>query len=135
MAQVKWKVALYIDEKANPQQKDALTKILGGQAGGVPGALGTFIGQVLGVKSVPIEFKAEGKKRSLKIPQVAEMEIEAIAGQGGADVTINNHPFTAIPGEIAVVAKSNQASYNDYGLKWEFSEKNGYYSPFKYTGP
>ena len=135
MTQVKWKVALYIDEKASASQKDALTKILGGQAGGVPGALGPFIGQVLGVKSVPIEFKAEGKKRSLMIPQVAEMEIEAIAGQGGSDVIINNHPFTAIPGETAVVAKSKQAKYSDYGLKWEFSEKNGYYSPFKYNGP
>ncbi len=135
MAHVKWKAALYIDDKANPSQKDALTKILGGQAGGVPGALGAFIGQILGVKSVPIEFKADGKKRSLKIPQVAEMEIEAIAGQGGADVIISSAPLTAIPGEPAVVAKSKRASYIDYGLKWEFSEKNGFYSPFTYTGP
>ncbi len=135
MLKAKWKVALYIDEKANPSQKDALTKILGGQAGGVPAALAPFIGQVLGVKSVPIDFKAEGKKRSLRIPQVAEMQIEAIAGQGGADVVINNHPFTAVPGETAVVGKSKQLSYHDYGLGWELSEKNGFYSPFKYSGP
>ncbi len=135
MAQVKWKAALYLDQKANPAQKESLTKILGGQAGGVPGALGSFIEKVLGVKSVPIEFKAEGKKRSLKIPQIVQMEIEAIAGQGGADVVVNNHPLTAVPGEPAVVGKSKQVSYQDYGLKWEFSEKNGFYSPFNYTGP
>ncbi len=135
MAQVKWKAALYLDQKANPSQKEALTRILGGQAGGVPAALGGFIGQILGVKSVPIEFTAEGKKRSLKIPQVVQMEIEAIAGQGGADVVVNNHPLTAVPGQPAVVGKSKQVSYQDYGLKWEFSEKNGFYSPFTYTGP
>ncbi len=135
MAQVKWKAALYLDQKANPSQKEALTKILGGQAGGVPGALGASIEQVLGVKSVSIEFKVEGKKRSLKIPQIVQMEIEAIAGQGGADVTINQHPLTAVPGQPAVVGKSKQVSYQDYGLKWEFSEKNGFYSPFNYTGP
>jgi hypothetical protein len=30
----KWKLALYIDDKASEQQKDALTKIYSGQVGG-----------------------------------------------------------------------------------------------------
>jgi hypothetical protein len=30
----KWKAALYIDEKAVPEQKDAIIKIYSGQAGG-----------------------------------------------------------------------------------------------------
>ena len=30
----KWKAALYIDEKASPEQNDALTRIYSGQAGG-----------------------------------------------------------------------------------------------------
>jgi hypothetical protein len=135
MTKVKWKVALYIDASANPTQTEALTRILGGQAGGVPAALAPFIGQILGVKSVPIEFKAEGKRRTLHIPQIAEMEIEAIAGQGGADVVITNHPLTAVPGQPAVVGKSKQLSYHDHGYKWELSEKNGFYSPFAYNGP
>lgn len=84
---------------------------------------------------MPIEFTADGKKRSLKIPQVVHMEIEAIGGQGGADVVINNHPLTAVPGAPAVVAKSTHVNYTDYGLSWEFSEKNGFYSPFTYSGP
>jgi len=63
------------------------------------------------------------------------MEIEAIAGQGGADVVITNHPLTAVPGQPAVVGKSKQLSYHDHGYKWEFSDKNGFYSPFTYSGP
>ena len=34
MLQVKWKVALYVDEQANQGQQDALTQIFSGQAGG-----------------------------------------------------------------------------------------------------
>ena len=34
MLEVKWKVALYVDERANQGQQDALTQIFSGQAGG-----------------------------------------------------------------------------------------------------
>ena len=35
----KWKLALYVDNSASEQQKDALTKIFSGQAGGFFGAV------------------------------------------------------------------------------------------------
>jgi hypothetical protein len=34
MLQTKWKVALYLDERDTPEQRDALTKVFAGQAGG-----------------------------------------------------------------------------------------------------
>lgn len=135
MVQGKWKAALYLDEKANEAQKGALTQIFAGQAGGQFAALSPLIEQVLGVKSVPINFEARGKKRSLKIANLAEAEIEGLEGQGGADVVIKNHPMTVVPGEPAVVAKSKRLRFADYGLKWEVSDKNGFYSAFAYQGP
>lgn len=128
----KWQVALYLDQRANAQQQDAIGKIFSGQAGGHLAALVPLIGEVLGVKTVPIEYTAQGHQRSLRIPGVAAAEIEALAGQDGAEVTISNHPFTAVPGYPAVVAKSKSASYKDYGLALDVSEKNGFYSPFSY---
>lgn len=135
MLQVKWDAALYLDEKATKAQQDALTQIFAGQAGGEPAALAPMIGKVLGVSSVRIEFEAHGKHRRLRIPKIAEMEIEALAGQGGKDVTLENHPLTAVPNQTAVVAKSKKLSYHDHGLNWEVSSKNGLYSPFSYKGP
>ena len=135
MVEGNWKAALYIDEGADDAQKGALTQIFAGQAGGHPAVLASLIGEVLGVKNVPIEYSAEGKRRSLRIPNVAEAEIEAIEGQGGAEVTLNNHPLAVAPGQTVLVAKSKRVSYNDYGLQLEVSEKNGFYSPFKYEGP
>ena len=125
MAEVKWRAALYLDQKASEKQKDALTRIFTGQAGGHPGRLVSHIGDVLGIKTVPIEYKADGKRRTLKIADVGE-------GQGGGEVAIEGHPFCIAPGYKAVVAKSGKLSYRDHGLHWEISGKNGYFSPFSY---
>jgi hypothetical protein len=132
MLQTKWKVALYVDERANQEQRDALTQIFSGQAGGHLANLGPLIGEVLGVKAAAIEYRSEGKGRSMRLADFAEAEIEGLAGQDGGDVTIASHPFTAVPGFPAVVAKSKQMNFSDYGLKWEVSSKNGFFSPFAY---
>ena len=65
MMATKWRAALYLDERASQTQKDALTRIFAGQAGGHPEALASFIDDVLGVASVKIDYRGQGKKRSL----------------------------------------------------------------------
>jgi hypothetical protein len=132
MLQTKWKVALYVDERADTQQMDALTKIFSGAAGGHLSALTPLIGEVLGVRSAAIDYRLEGKQRSLTIPQVAQMEIEAMPGQGGEDVTLTRIPFTPVPGYPTVVCRSKRLSFHDHGFDVEISKKNGFYSPFSY---
>lgn len=132
MMQTKWKVALYLDDKAGGDQQKALGAIFSGQAGGHLAALGPLIGEVMGVKPVPIEFSANGKQRRLRIPQFAEADIEALEGQGGALVTIDNHPFTPVPGNPAVVSTSRKLKITDYGISLDISGKNGFYSAFAY---
>jgi hypothetical protein len=73
----KWKAALYIDDKATSEQVDALTKIYSVfQAGGFFAAAANFIGEIL----APIEFHVDGKRRSLSIKNLIELEIEGIKG-------------------------------------------------------
>lgn len=132
MLQTKWKVALYLDERASPAQQQVLGQIFSGQAGGHLAALGPLIGEVMGVKAVPIEYTADGKRRRLRIPNIAEAEIEALEGQGGELVTVSNHPFTPVPGYPAVVSKSKRLSVHDHGVSVDLSDKNGFYSPFAY---
>lgn len=132
MLQSKWKVALYLDERASAEQQKAMGGIFSGQAGGHLAALGPLIGEVLGVKPAAIEYSASGKQRSLRIPKIAEAEIEALQGQGGAPVTVENHPFTAVPGFPAVVSTSKRMKFNDHGISIDINGKNGFYSPFAY---
>lgn len=129
---VPWKAALYLDARASEDQKNSLLKIFSGQSGGHPARLGGHIGEVLGVASVPIEFEQTGKHGKLKVGDVADVEIEAVAGAGGADVTINGHPLCIAPGYPAVVARSKGLRYEDHGYKWVLSDRNGLFSPFSY---
>ena len=135
MTQVQWKVALYLDDKASQAQQEVLTQIFAGQAGGHFAVLGQHIGEVAGVTNAAIEYQAEGKKRSIRIAGIAEADIEAIQGVGGADVLVRDNPLAIVPGEPQVVARSGRLSYNDHGMNWELSGKNGFYSPFTYNGP
>jgi hypothetical protein len=132
MLEGNWKVALYVDERADKSQQDALTQIFSGQAGGHLSALVPLIGEVLGVKAAAIEYLSEGKRRTLRVGDLADAEIEALPGQDGNDVTVANVPFAAVPGVPLAVAKSKQMRFSDYGLKWEVSNKNGYFAPFAY---
>jgi hypothetical protein len=127
-----WKLALYLDEKASPAQQEALVKIFSGQSGGHPAAIAGFVTQVLGVKTVPIDYRIEGKRRSLKIPRIADMEIESVEGLGGKDVVIHNPPLCVVPSDPAVVARSLRSTYTDYELTWERSGRAGFHSPFTY---
>ena len=134
MLEVDWKAALYLDERADQNQQDALTQIFGGQAGGHPARLGEHIGEVLGVESTEIEYNADEKRRSIRIGNVGEAEIEAVMGQNEAEITVSNHPLAIAPGYPAVVATSSKLTYQDHGYEWEISERNGFFSPFTYEG-
>jgi hypothetical protein len=134
MVATKWKAALYFDNKSSEAQKNALMQIFSGQAGGHPAVLVSFVGEVLGAKSIGIDFHADGKHRSLKIDGVAEAEIEALSGAGNAEVTVSGHPLAIAPGFPATAAKSKKVNYHDYDLRLEVSERNGFFSPFAYQG-
>jgi hypothetical protein len=133
MLETKWKVALYVDSRASDGQREALTRIFSGQAGGIMEHVAGFIGEVAGVRSVPIEYRAEGRARSIRIGEVAHATIEAIEGAAGGEVLIENPPLNLSPGEPLVVARSKQYRYADFGMHMEVSNKNGFYAPFSYS--
>ena len=86
----------------------------------------------MGVRSAKIDYRAEGRKYSLKVDDVASADVEAIEGLGCGEVTINNPPFTGAPDVPLVIARSTSARYDDHGIKLDISGKNGFYSPFTY---
>ena len=133
MAQVKWEVAVYLDSSADASQKEALIRIFSGQAGGHPSVLAAHVGNILGITDAAIDYKASGRHRSITIGDIAAAEIQAIDGQGGAEITVTNHPLCIAPGNPAVAARSTHFTLKDQGFDWELSGKNGFYSPFTYA--
>jgi hypothetical protein len=130
----KWNVALYIDERVNKEQYDSLVAIYSGQAGGFFAVASNLIGKMLGVKSVPIDFGIDGKRRWLQIKNLIDLQIEGTTGADpNQEALIVNPAFSAVPGSNLVIAQSNKYSYNDHGMKWDSSGKNGFYCKFKYS--
>jgi hypothetical protein len=129
----KMKVAFYVDKNANQEQIDALSNIFSGQSGGFFAVAAKFIGEMVGIKSAPITFGMEGKRRWLRIPEYLTLEIEAMKGSDpNKDSLLVNPSFSMVPGHDHVIAHSTKYSYNDHGFQWDTTGKNGFYSRFKY---
>lgn len=127
-----WQAALYVDERADDNQLDAIVQIFSGRKGGHPSILMSFVDKVLGVKKVKIDYREQGSSRQLIIPGIAQADIESIPGITGGQSTINNPLLCVVTSHPAVVAKSKNYRYQDYDKNWQFSECNGYFSPFIY---
>ena len=94
----KWKVVLYIDQRATAEQLDAITKIYSGQSGGFFEAAKNLFGEVLGIKQSTIELGVEGRRRWLRINDSLELDIEGIKGADQSrEALIINPAFSAVP--------------------------------------
>jgi hypothetical protein len=129
-----WKVALYIDDKGSKEQQEALQAIFSGAAGGPVGMLADFVGEVVGVSAVPIDYKKDGKKRAVSMGNVMKLAIEAIPSMkadGGEAWVSSGHPFAP---DMLVLASGQQGStYSDHGFNWDNSGKNGHYAAINWS--
>src|SRR6185436_14350364 len=63
-----WTVGVVLDERASQEQREALTAIASGQAGGPMAAVGPLVGTFAGVESRPIRIERDGMRRGAAIP-------------------------------------------------------------------
>lgn len=133
MALGNWSAALYVDERADEQQQQALQTIFTGAAGGPLSALAPLISTILGAKVVPITFQKEGKRRSVQIPNVMQLAVHALPSiHPDEEVWAQNaHPFAA---SVAMAVGEPQSTWQDYGMTWDNSGKNGHYAPINWSG-
>src|SRR3712207_7462525 len=67
MGEGNWSIGLIADERAGPEQQQALTAIVSGQAGGPVANVAPLIGEFLGAEAAPIEFQRDGLRRAATI--------------------------------------------------------------------
>jgi hypothetical protein len=129
-----WKVALYVDDRAEEAQSQALMGIFSGQAGGHLASLGPLIGEVLGARPATLSFDSGDRRFRLAVDRVGAIEIEAITGQAGGPVTVAGHPLAIAPGETATVARAQGDVTGDHGLTLDVNGKSALFSAFSYSG-
>ncbi len=130
-----WRLARYIDDRGDDAQQKALSAIFSGDAGGPMAIARHLVEEVVGERHVGITYRAEGRSKSLAIPDIADMEMSDIEGKEAGPVKIVNSPMGVVSRVAKTVSRSSVLHYSDYDMHWEISDKNGYHSPFDYAGP
>ena len=127
-------LALYVDERANPQQRDALVKIASGEAGGLPfEVFPALITKIHGPFFVPFQFDLKGKDSSVKVGKDLTLSLEPIKNPvtGQAESIRIEHETGFIFKRADVVsAKQCQSTLADLAFSWP--NKAGFVTQIKY---
>lgn len=136
MGKGNWSVGLLADERASAAQRDAITAIASGAAGGPMSALAGLIGKFLGVESAPIRFERNGAKWSVSADGKLDMAAQAAMGinpNNPEPLYLDNtgHPAA----DRITLARTSKSHVHALGLDWDDATgaNNGQYAPFSWT--
>jgi hypothetical protein len=135
-------VGMFLDERADTAQREALQTIFGGQAGGWPGQFAQKIGEVRGMEYAPIEFDVAGDLATWRaaIPGKVLAQAEALGGptaHPGRRVQLTNPPGSEV-GPTDGVATWGTAVVDRadaFGFKWNRGGQSSKHIPFAWHGP
>jgi hypothetical protein len=139
--EAKARIGLFIDERADARQREALQMVMGGQAGGWPASFAANIGELRGVEFVPISFEVAGDLAfwRVEIPGRVTARAEALSGPTtppGKRVQTVNPPGSEVgPGQVATWGRSTIARTEGFGFKWQGEARSSKHIPFDWTGP
>lgn len=137
-------MGIFIDERADARQREALQTIFGGQAGGWPGQFARSIGEVRGLEFAPIEFEVAPDLAHWRgaIPGRVEASAEALTGPTtlpGQRVQTLNPPGSEVgphpQGVVATWGVSNADRADAFGLRWSRRGQSSKHIPFAWNGP
>jgi hypothetical protein len=135
MVKGNWSVGVVVDDRASPEQRDAIAGIASGGAGGPMAALSGLVGKLLGVESAPLEFKREGNSWSV----TAAGKIR-IAGHGATGLNSDASPMqltnTGHPAaDTFSLARAMDSRLSALGVSWSDAtgRNNAQYAPFSWS--
>ena len=130
-----WSVGLIVDARANAEQREAVTTIASGAAGGPMAALSGLITKFLGVESAQIRFERSRFKWSVKASGFVDMTAEAAMGinpNASEPLYLENtgHPAA----DRLALARAAESHVDALGLTWHdmSGKNNGQYAPFSW---
>lgn len=135
MGKGNWSLGVIADDRATAEQRDAITAIASGAAGGPMAALSGLVGKFLGVESAPIRFERNGVKWSVRASNLVEM---AAAGAMGMNPNATEPLYLDNTGHPAAdryaLARASKSRVNALGLAWDDAtgKNNGQYAPFSW---
>ncbi|HJT37217.1 MAG TPA: DUF1326 domain-containing protein [Actinomycetota bacterium] len=133
MSQGNWRVGLFMDAAASQDQAAALGAVFGGQKGGALAALAPLIGENLGMETLPIEYRDNGARHSVKIGDIVDMEVEDFTSPlsgSGKPVQVSGVGF---PADTLTAGTATKSKMNAFGLTFSNEGKNSFSAPFAWS--
>ncbi len=131
-----WKVAVFVDDNATPEQEEAILNVYTGKKGGPVADLAQLIGEVVSVERAPITFDVEKNKGSLRIGSDISGELQPFEGATGELTTLHDAVFSVIPGAPAYVgtASSFKMKNDKVGIDLELQGRSSVQGAFLFEG-
>jgi len=139
--QSKATMGLYLDDRADDSQREALQVLCGGQGGGWPGQFASMIGEVRGMEFAPITFEIADDLAhwAAEVPGKASARAEALSGPTtppGQRVQVHNPPGAEVgPGQIATWGVATVDRADAFGFSWDWAGRSSKHFPFDWSGP
>jgi len=136
-------IAVFFDESASEQQRDALNMIFTGKAGGFMGKFAELIGEVRGLEYAPIKIEIADDLSywSAEILGKVIAKGEALTGPmtpPGKRVQTLNPPGSEVgPGTVATwgTAVTDEVTVPEFRYEWKRSGKSSKHFAFNWAGP
>lgn len=128
MSVCNWSMGYYIDDRATDAQYEALSKLLKGEAGGLPKVLYAYHERITAFRRAKVSLVRFERGMRLTVDDICEANVKAIDGLYDNDVvTISNiHPLAV----DVVQAYNGITVYKDGGLDFNNTGKTAFYSRF-----
>jgi hypothetical protein len=132
-------MGIFIDERGDDSQRDALQTIFAGEAGGWPAGFAAMVEEVRGVEYAPIKFEIDDDLASwsVEVPGKAKGSAVALTGPTapeGARVQLHNAPGAEVgPGQVATWATAEEDEVDAFGFKWSWPGRSSKHFPFEWS--
>jgi hypothetical protein len=133
-----WITGLYLDQRANPEQVEALGTIFYGKAGSIFVGSSALTGNHLAPKQVRITFETVNGEHRVTVPGLLEVGTERIPnptpGQPPFDTTISGIAVPLYAGAVHV-RRSTVLKLTDPRMSFAYAGRSSLTGQFEYSGP
>ena len=128
-----WRVRVYVDDEATPEQQEALLNVWTGKLGGPVADLAKLVGEVIAVEQAPITFEVKGVDGRLKVGKAIDAGLKPFQGATGKDTAIHDTIFTTIPGSPAYVGKATHYRVDAPEFQIDLRDHNAVSGSFRFV--
>ena len=133
-----WTGGVYLDERASPEQANALGTIFSGQAGGWPAVVSTLFSKQFDPKQVPIRFEMSDGDGRIDVPGLVEVGSEKVPNpmpdHPALDPQVNALAVPFYTGPMQV-RQTKRLKLTDPNMSFEHSGSSSLVGSFEYAGP